>query len=112
MKGFFSLTFASILVLSAHAQNLTVTEDLHAAQGDLALTHQFVEQAIFINRGQLSAALNLINRAVVNSHIDTFGFIRDIAQNVTDEINLVEVNQFNEHCIEVLVNRWDLQVRR
>lgn len=113
MRGFLSVALAAILLAcNVQANNLTVTEDLTAAQTDLRLTHAFVETAIFINRGQLSAALSLINRAVLDSHIDSFAFIKNISMEVSAEIEAIEVNDFNEHCLEVVANRWDLQVRR
>lgn len=113
MRGFLGFVIAAVLLFcNAHANNLTVTEDLTAAQTDLRLTHAFVETAIFMNRGQLSAALGLINRAVLDSHIDTYAFIKNIAMEVQAEIDAVDINDFNEHCLEVLNNRWDLQVRR
>lgn len=113
MRGFITITVGVVLLAcNVNANNLTVTEDLTAAQTDLRLTHEFVETAISINRGQLSATLGLINRAVLDSHIDTYAFIKNIALEVQAEIDAVEVNQYNEHCMEVLVNRWNLQVRR
>lgn len=112
MKTFLNFAVAAFSLLTVQANDLTVTEDLTAAQTDLGLTHAFVETSIFINRGQLSAALGLINRAVLDSHIDTYEFIKRIALNVTEEIEAIEINDFNEHCMEVLSNRWSLQVRR
>lgn len=42
-------------VAGSHAQGTTLSEQLLAAQADLALTHEFFETIMAINRGQLSS---------------------------------------------------------
>lgn len=99
--------------MSTYAQeHPDVTQDLQRAQEDLQLTHSFVEESIFLNRGQVSTYLDRINRQILDSHIDTYEFIKTIGNNVTAEIQGIEVTDFNEECINFLQNRWDLQIRR
>lgn len=104
--------FVSLCLLSVHAQWIPVTDDLRAAQEDLATTHKFTETAIFLSRVQISRFMDPVTMALANSHIDSFAFVRNIDSNVTDTINAVDENPQNQQCISILRNRWDLKIRR
>jgi hypothetical protein len=89
-----------------------VTADLLAAQADLAIGHRFFETAIYMNRGQISAYLQFINRAIIDSHIDTYAYIKNLGIETRDEINGLETDAQSEQCVARILNRWDLQINR
>lgn len=69
--------------------DMTVTEGLLDAQADLSLTHEFFEQFLFVNRGQISAYMYQIQRPVITSHMDAYANIRnsfDEAESALDAI--------------------------
>lgn len=85
------------LVASAVAQE-TVTEGLLRAQAELALGHEFFETAFFLNRGQVSAYLYRINREIIDSHIDTYEFIKLTGIAAREELDALEVTDLNREC--------------
>lgn len=88
------------------------TEQLLAAQTDLALGHRFFETAIFLNRAQISAYLYRINREIINSHIDTYALIKNLGLDTLAELDALPTTEENEQCVANVRNRWDLQVAR
>lgn len=108
------LTLAIFLTcaVAVYGQGPTVTDELLAAQSDLALGHEFFETTLFLNRGQISAYLYRINREIIDSHINTYAFIKLLAYSTRDEFDLIESNEFNEECLNTVRNRWELQINR
>lgn len=106
-------TLGVLVIFLAGASAQTVTEDVLAAQADLALGHEFFETAFFINRGQVSSYLYRINREIIDSHIDTYSLIKNYGLNAMDDLNAIEtVTPEDEACVNSIVNRWNLQVTR
>lgn len=106
----FSGVLILIFIIGACAQD--VTQDLQRAQEDLVLSHRFIEESINLNRNQVSNYINRINIQILDSHIDSYAFIKNIGLNVTAEIDAIEVTNFNEQCLDSLRNRWNIQIRR
>jgi hypothetical protein len=101
------LVFA--LALGAYAQEDTFI----SVQGELGLTHRFFETIMGLNRGQLSAYIYRITRALLNSHLDTYQFIFVNGEEARDHINsLVPANDGEAACIEGWRNRFELQKLR
>ena len=101
------LVFA--FALSAYSQE----ETLMSVQGELALTHRFFETIMGLNRGQLSAYIYRITRAVLNSHLDTYEFIFVNGGEARDHINsLVPENEGQEQCLDIRRRRFELQKQR
>lgn len=100
------------LVASAFTQGPTVTDVFLTQQADLALTHEFFEMAIFLNRGQVSSYLYRINREIIESHINTYAFIKTRGLEAEAELDAIEVTENNEECLNNIKNRWSLQVAR
>lgn len=105
-------TLGVLVIFLAGALAQTVTEDVLAAQADLALGHEFFETAFFINRGQVSSYLYRINREIIDSHIDTYSLIKNYGINALAELNALETTPENEACLNSIINRWNLQVTR
>lgn len=90
-----------------------LTDELLAAQADLALTHEFFETIMAINRGQLSSYIYRISRMVINSHMDTYEFIYTIGNAARVEIEGLEAtNPGEEACVERYLRRFELQKQR
>lgn len=107
------LTFGLFLTLvGAALAQTTVTEDFLAAQADLALGHEFFETTLFLNRGQISAYLYRINREIIDSHINTYAFIKNLGLETIEEFDAIPVTENNRECLENVRNRWDLQTVR
>lgn len=100
------------LAVSASAQGPTVTEGFLAAQADLSLGHEFFETTIFLNRGQVSAYLYRINREIIDSHINTYEFIKLLGIATNEEFDALEVLPENEECLNNIRRRWDIQITR
>lgn len=77
----------------AYTQQTNLVDDLLAAQADLALTHEFFETIMAINRGQLSSYMYRIGRLVIDSHMDTYAFIYEVC------------NLLRENCSWILGRR-------
>jgi hypothetical protein len=88
------------------------TEQLLASQSDLSLGHRFMETAIFLNRAQISAYLYRINREIINSHIDTYAFVKNLGLDTLAELDGLQTTPENEGCVNNIRNRWTLQVTR
>lgn len=106
------LTFGLFLAFVAAASAQTVTEDFLAAQADLALGHEFFETTLFLNRGQISAYLYRINREIIESHINTYAFIKNLGLETREEFEAIPVTEANQQCLDNVINRWDLQITR
>ena len=104
------LTFA--VAVYGQDDGITVTEGLLAAQADLTLGHTFFETILFINRGQISTYLHFINSEIINSHIDTYQFIKELGISTRAEFEAIERTPENNDCLDTIKNRWDLQVTR
>lgn len=109
MKLTFGLFLAFVAAVSAQT---TVTEDFLAAQADLALGHEFFETTLFLNRGQISAYLYRINREIIDSHINTYAFIKNLGLETLEEVEAIPRTPANEQCLDNIINRWDLQITR
>lgn len=90
-----------------------LTTELLAAQADLALTHEFFETLMAINRGQLSSYIYRICRVVIDSHMDTYEVIYTAGNTARLEIAALEPQNDGERmCIERFQNRFELQKQR
>jgi hypothetical protein len=107
MKAAFGLFLT--LAVAASAQGPTVTDGLLAAQDDLALTHRFFEQTVFLSRNQVSAYLYRINREIIDSHINTYGFVKNLGLETLAEIEGFEATEDQQSCIDNVLERWNLQ---
>jgi hypothetical protein len=105
--GIFITFFAGAL-----AQGQTVTDGLLSAQADLALGHEFFETTIFLNRGQVSAYLYRINREIIESHVNTYAFVKELGLATEEEFDQIERTPESEACLNNIRRRWDLQVTR
>lgn len=108
MKAVFGLFLT--LVVAASAQ--TVTDGLLAAQADLAVAHRFMEQTIFLNRVQVSSYLYRINREIIDSHINTYGFIKTLGLDTLEEIENFDASAEQQECVDNVLERWSLQKLR
>lgn len=91
---------------------LTATQDLTAAQEDLSISHAFTEVTIFRSRVQISSIIDRIHARLIEEHISSYAFIKNIGFNVTDSIDAVEETEANERCLNQIRNRWSLKMRR
>lgn len=90
-----------------------LTDELLAAQADLALTHEFFETIMAINRGQLSSYIYRICRVTINSHMDTYEVIYIKGNAARTEIEaLVPNNEGEAQCIARFLARFELQKAR
>ena len=90
-----------------------LTNDLLAAQADLALTHEFFETIMAINRGQLSSYIYRICRVVIDSHMDTYEVIYIKGFNARTEIEALEPqNDAEAACVARFQERFELQKQR
>lgn len=111
MKLLISFVLALFLsVFSIDASN--VTERLLASQEDLTLSHSFFEKALAENRADVSKYIFEINRAVLDSHMETYEIIKNLAIATRRETDSIAVNERNEKCLKNVRNRWNLQVKR
>lgn len=99
-------------VVAVYGQGPTVTEGLLEAQADLALGHEFMETTLFINRGQISTYLQFINREIIDSHINTYQFVKELGLETRAEFETIERTVENSQCLDSILNRWDLQTVR
>lgn len=108
------LTLAIILscAVAVFGQDGTVTEGFLSAQADLSLGHEFFESTLFLNRGQISAYLYRINREIIDSHINTYAFIKNLGLETRAEFEALESTTESEECLNNVLRRWDLQVTR
>jgi len=102
-----------LLVFAVGGSYADLSDDLLATQADLALTHEFFETIMAINRGQLSSYIYRIGRVIIDSHMDTYEFIyvRGNAARVRIEA-LVPQNPDQEACVARFLNRFELQKQR
>ena len=107
-----SVTALLVLVAVAAAQDVTVTEELIGAQADLSLGHEFAETLLSINRGQISAYMHMIGRALIDSHIDAYANMKEQILETNDAFDAFEVTEQNEACLNNVRNRWNLQISR
>lgn len=90
-----------------------LTNELLAAQADLALTHEFFETIMAINRGQLSSYMYRISRVIIDSHMDTYEFIYTRGNAARVEIESLEPqNPGEEACVQRFLTRFELQKQR
>jgi hypothetical protein len=84
-----------------------------SVQGELGLTHEFFETLMGLNRGQLSAYIYRVTRAVLDSHMDTYEFIFVNGGEARDHINsLTPSNPGEEECLDTWIRRFELQKQR
>lgn len=105
----FVFTFVTI-ALSQDDQ--TVTSDLLAAQTDLSLGHRFFETSLAENRAEVSKYISTINQALLDEHISSYESMKNLSIETHEGINLIEVNERNEECLDNVRNRWNLQITR
>lgn len=104
------IAVACLFVAVVTAQDPTVTEGLLEAQADLSLTHEFFEQFLFVNRGQISAYMYQIQRPIITSHMDAYANIRtsfDEAETAIDAMSPTD-----SPCLESVRSRVVLQRTR
>lgn len=101
------LVFA--FALGAYSQQETVM----TVQDELGLTHRFFETLMGINRGQLSAYIYRITRALLDSHMDTYEFIAVNGAEARDHIASLEAaNDGEQACLDTWTRRFELQKQR
>lgn len=99
--------------IGGNAQNGALIEGLMSAQADLALTHEFFETLMAINRGQLSAYIYRVTRVVLESHLDTYEFIFTNGAAAREEFETLSPGNPGEAaCLERFRNRFELQKLR
>ena len=97
------------LALGAYSQEETVL----TVQDELGLTHRFFETLMGLNRGQLSAYIYRITRALLDSHMDTYDFIFVNGGEARDHINSLEAaNDGQQACLDTWSRRFELQKQR
>lgn len=104
-----AIAFLFVAVVTAQ-DGVTVTEGLVEAQADLTLTHEFFEQFLFVNRGQISAYMYQIQRPVITSHMDAYANIRNSFDEA--EAALDATNPSSTECLAGVRNRVSLQRTR
>lgn len=113
MKIVLGTVFLALFAVTfAQEESITVTEDLLRAQGQLTIGHEFAETLLAINRGQISAYMNLIGRALIDSHMEAYGRMKDDILQTNDTLNSFSATPQNEICLNAVRNRWSLQVSR
>jgi hypothetical protein len=111
MKAVFGLVFSLVVAASAQSDP-AVTAGLLAAQDELATAHKFTEQTVFLSRNQVSAYLYRINREIIDSHINTYGFIKNLGLDTIAEIEGFEATEEQQACVDSVLERWNLQKLR
>lgn len=106
--GIFLLAFVGASV----GQEPTITEDLRAAQTDLTVGHEFAETLLSLNRGQISAYMHVISRALIDSHINAYSHMKDQILETNATLDAIVVTEQNEACMNSVWNRWNLQTAR
>lgn len=99
-----------MLVAFANCQQLaTVTEDLHAAQRELTIGHEFAEIFLVHNRERLSSYLEHMELEILHSFMEAYAKIKNTGI-ATREI----MEEFTEPsvCFDRIRARWELQVTR
>lgn len=59
---------------------VTTTEDLLMAQNELSIGHEFSETLLQVNRNIISSYITIVNTALVDSFMDTYGELHIIAE--------------------------------
>jgi len=107
----FALLFVIFASVSSQEPRpeLTVTEDLQAAQLELTIGHEFAELFILQNRDRLSDYLERIERFTVDEFMNAYSEIK-----ITGLDTRAAMDEFVEpsFCKDAIRNRWDLQVER
>lgn len=102
-----------LLVFAVGGSYADLSDELLAAQADLALTHEFFETIMAINRGQLSSYIYRIGRVIIDSHMDTYEFIYTRGNAARTRIeSLQPQNPAEEECVARFLNRFELQKQR
>lgn len=113
MKLIFGSVFlALVAVASAQRPEITVDEDLLAAQAELTIGHEFAETLLALNRGQLSAAGHAVGVQLIDSHMEAYGHMKNQILDTNATLLAIPVTPQNEACLDHVWNRWNLQVRR
>lgn len=102
-----------LLVFAVSGGYADLSDELMAAQADLALTHEFFETIMSINRGQLSSYIYRIGRFIIDSHMDTYEFIYNRGNAARARIEALQpANPAEEACVARFFNRFELQKQR
>jgi hypothetical protein len=109
MKAVLGLLLTLAVAASA---NPTVTDGLLSAQQDLALSHRFFEQTVFLNRNQVSSYLYRINREIIDSHINTYGTLKNMGLDTLARIEEFPATEEQRACVDNILERWSLQKLR
>lgn len=67
-------------IISKVSGQITTTEDLLTAQNELSIGHEFSETLLQINRNIISSYITIVNTALIDSFMDTYGEIHIIAE--------------------------------
>lgn len=111
MKLFTGFLLVCAFALGAYSQQ--EEETLLTVQDELGHTHLFFETLMGLNRGQLSAYIYRVSRAVLNSHLETYEFIMVRGTEARDHINSLQPgNDGEEACIDRWRQRFELQKQR
>lgn len=104
------LLLVTLISIMAGCQGqLTVTRDLHEAQDELTVGHEFGEIFLVDNRARLSSYLERIETFTLNAFMDAYAEIRNIGDETTAEMDAFEEPSF---CKDAIRARWRLQVTR
>ena len=90
-------------------ERVTTTEDLLDAQRELTIGHEFAEIFLTDNRQLLSEYLEIIERVVLDSFLDSYAEIRTLGDEITARMDDFEEPSF---CKDGIRARWVLQVTR
>jgi hypothetical protein len=102
-----------LLVFAVGGSYADLSDELMAAQADLALTHEFFETIMSINRGQLSGYIYRVGRFIIDSHMDTYEFIYTRGNAARARIEALQPNgEAEEACVARFFNRFELQKQR
>lgn len=78
------------------------------AQEELSITHEFAEFLLSSSRDQLSSYINRMIGELVQSFLDSYVDMKEVA----DATNEIFQNMESGFCSERWINRWNLQSTR
>jgi len=96
---------AVLLLVVAGAFANDTLEGFLSAQSDLSLVHEFSETILADNRQFLSDNLYILNRQLIESHLDAYGVIKNLSLATDDILAGLETNDDNLACVERVQRR-------
>lgn len=96
------------LFVVVNARDPTIVDELLAGQSELSLGHEFMERLLHDNRMMLSSYLLDLENAAINSFMDSYTVVANIADATTKAMDEFE----SSFCKDRIRARWNLQVTR